>query len=106
MLDKKTIETLMLLPELDMEKAIKFRKDAINKSQLMSNMIKIGNTVKILPNITKELKSLGFTNPKVFNSLIGSSQKVYSLWEDSGQVYATIDLCQEVPIQCLELINA
>ena len=39
-------------------------------------------------------------------SIIGAEYEVYSIWEDkySKQKYATVDLCVEIPLQCLDII--
>jgi hypothetical protein len=35
----------------------------------------------------------------------GTTQEILSVWTDAdGQEYATVDLCCEIPVQCLELI--
>lgn len=36
--------------------------------------------------------------------LIGGNYFVYDMWvdEQTGQEYATVDLCLEIPMQCLE----
>ena len=34
-----------------------------------------------------------------------TEQEIFDLWEnDDGQKYATVDLCCEIPVQCLEVI--
>ena len=37
---------------------------------------------------------------------VGTEQEVFALWKDEdGQEYATVDLCCEIPIQCLKVIK-
>ena len=70
-------------------------------------MIKINDTVIIKDNLTEELMKLDFEEYCVENmkELIGTIQTVYSLWvdEDTNQQYTSIDLCVEIPVQCLEI---
>jgi hypothetical protein len=38
-------------------------------------------------------------------AFVGTEQEVFALWKnEDGQEYATIDLCCEIPVQCLEVI--
>lgn len=73
-------------------------------------MFKIGDKVKIKNNLGEELKRLEFDDYVCKNfqkTFVNTEQEIFSLWKDKydGQEYATIDLCVEIPIQCLELIN-
>lgn len=72
-------------------------------------MFTVGNKVIIKDNLGEELSRLGFDEfcvQNMSNVFIGTKQEIYAIWNDSetNQQYATIDLCVEIPIQCLELI--
>jgi len=71
-------------------------------------MIKKGNRVRIKNNLSEELIKLGFFEETIeaLEEIIGKEYTVYDLWEDERQIYATVDLCLEIPIQCLELIQS
>jgi len=69
---------------------------------------KINDKVLIKDNLLVELLRLEFTEEtaKSFSKkFTGKKKKIYDIWtdKDSEQQYATIDLCCEVPLQCLEL---
>lgn len=66
-----------------------------------------GSRVKILPNLPVVLKSLGFESDAITRVLkfVNTEQKALALWSDSGQEYVTIDLCVEIPVQCLEVLT-
>lgn len=67
-------------------------------------MIDKGDKVIIKDNLIKVLNKLDMCyDEEAFRELIGTEQKVYSIWESGNQKYATIDLCVETPIQCLEI---
>jgi hypothetical protein len=70
----------------------------------------IGNEVRVLPNLPEELKKLGFAAFDCLNGLIGQTCSICDLHQDDDinpdQWYATVDICQEVPIQCLEKISS
>lgn len=65
--------------------------------------------IKIKDNLTEELKKLGFDlipqdRMKKFE---GTEQTAYDIWKDTdGQIYVTVELCCEIPIQCCEKIDA
>lgn len=71
-------------------------------------MFKINDYVIIKNNLSEELTKLDFEEYciKSMQQLVGTKQKIYSLWveKDTQQQYATVDLCVEIPVQCLELI--
>lgn len=71
-------------------------------------MFKINDYVIIKNNLSEELTKLDFEEYciKSMQQLVGTKQKIYSLWvdKDTRQQYATVDLCVEIPVQCLELI--
>ena len=73
--------------------------------------IKTGDKIRILPNVTAELKRLGFTDPSCFDRLIGTEQTAYDVYdagqedeELKGEIFITIDLCAEMPLAAVELI--
>lgn len=72
-------------------------------------MVKVGEKVIIKDNLTEELTKLEFEDGTVemMKELIGSKYEAYTIWTDkwTGQQYATVDLCVEIPIQCLEVIE-
>ena len=72
--------------------------------------MKVGDKVIVKDNLEKELLNLKFDNEtsrSMARKFVGTVQKVLSLWtdEDSGQEYATVDLCCEIPVQCLEIVK-
>lgn len=71
-------------------------------------MVKVGDKVKIKDNLTDELRRLTFeksTCEIMSEAFVGTEQEVFALWKnEDGQEYATIDLCCEIPVQCLEVI--
>lgn len=71
--------------------------------------MKIRDSVIVKDNLKSELKRLTFdeiTCEDMAEKFIGTKQEIFDLWidEESGQEYATIDLCCEIPVQCLELV--
>ena len=70
--------------------------------------MKVGNKVIVKDNLEEELRKLTFdedTCKSMAERFAGTEQKVFELWEDeNGQEYATVDLCCEIPVQCLEVI--
>ena len=72
--------------------------------------MKVGDRVKIKNNLKEELKKLTFENctcERMQKQFANTEQEIFSLWkdEDSGQEYATVDLCCEIPVQCLEVLQ-
>ena len=69
-------------------------------------MIKVGDSVTVKDNLVEELSKLEFEDYVIetMKELIGNNYFVYDIWidEDNRQRYATVDLCLEIPIQCLE----
>lgn len=70
----------------------------------------IGDKIRIKNNLEEELLNLGFTKSSskgMQERFANTKQEVLSTWtdEDSGQKYVTVDMCCEVPIQCVEVIN-
>jgi len=82
----------------------------MNDSNLVigDKTFKIGSEVRIKENLLDEMRKLEFEESSIesMSVLIGKEKEVYFLWIDrpSGQAYATVDLCCEIPIQCLELL--
>jgi len=68
-------------------------------------MIKVNSKVIIKSNLCDELEKLEFNKYDIesMRELVGTTQKVFALWEDKElkQKFATIDLCVEIPLQCL-----
>lgn len=62
----------------------------------------------IKDNLIEELKRLEIeiANEEYYKNLVGTKQTAYCIWEDKfsddKQKYVTIDLCLEIPIQCVE----
>ena len=74
-------------------------------------MVKIGDTVRIKDNLCEELTRLEFEEGcvEMMRELIGRTyDEVFDIWEDefddNGQKYATVDLCVEIPLQCLDVL--
>ena len=69
-------------------------------------MIKIGDSVVIKENLVEKLIKLEFDDHiiEMMKKLIGNKYFVYDIWNDkqTNQEYVTVDLCLEIPIQCLE----
>ena len=69
---------------------------------------KVGDKVKVKNNLKDVLLGLTFaqsTSDNMQENFAGTTQEIYNLWTDEdGQEYATVDLCCEIPVQCLELI--
>ena len=72
--------------------------------------MKAGDRVLVKDNLAKELIRLKFDVRTVNNMVrrfVGSTITIQSLWTDDldGQQYATVDLCCEIPVQCLEVVK-
>jgi hypothetical protein len=68
--------------------------------------MKVGNKVIVKDNLEEELIKLTFdksTAKEMANRFVGTKQEIFALWTDKedGQEYATVDLCCEIPVQCL-----
>lgn len=72
--------------------------------------MKIGDKVIVKNNLREELRKLKFdetTCEAMEERFVGTICEVFNLWKsesEDGQEYATVDLCCEIPIQCLEVI--
>ena len=68
----------------------------------------VGDKVIVRDNLKDELKKLTFddsTCESMHERFANTEQEIFDLWEnDDGQKYATVDLCCEIPVQCLEVI--
>ncbi len=71
--------------------------------------LKVGDKVIVKDNLKDELKKLTFdtgTCECMQERFANTKQEVFALWKnDDGQEYATVDLCCEIPVQCLEVID-
>lgn len=71
--------------------------------------MKIGDKVIVKNNLEEELLKLTFskeTSERMVEHFVGTEQEVFALWtNEDGQVYATVDLCCEIPVQCLEIVK-
>lgn len=71
--------------------------------------MKVGDKVIIKNNLEEELLKLEFDNETsrgMAKKFVGTTQKVFDLWiDEDGQEYATVDLCCEIPVQCLEIVK-
>lgn len=71
--------------------------------------MKIGDRVIVKNNLEEELLKLTFgkeTTKRMAEHFVGTEQEVFALWtNEDGQVYATVDLCCEIPVQCLEIVK-
>lgn len=69
--------------------------------------MKVGDKVIVKDNLESELRKLTFheeTCIAMAESFVGTEQEVLALWTNNdGQEYATVDLCCEIPVQCLEV---
>lgn len=72
------------------------------------SMIKVGDKVKVKENLPKVMRELGFIReeiPPFCRRFVNTTQEVFSIWtSDDGTEYATVDLCCEIPTQCLEVL--
>lgn len=71
--------------------------------------MKIGDIVIVKNNLEEELLKLKFdeiTSKSMAERFVGTKQEIFQLWtdEESGQEYATVDLCCEIPVQCLRKV--
>lgn len=71
-------------------------------------MIKVGDKVRVKENLPKAMRELEFIEeeiPSFCRKFVNTEQEVFSIWtDDDGTEYATVDLCCEIPLQCLEVI--
>ena len=69
--------------------------------------MEVGDKIRIKFNLLHEMKRLEFDDD-IINSFCtkysGTIQKILAIWSDGDQEYVTIDLCCEVPIQCIEVV--
>lgn len=70
--------------------------------------MKVGDKVIVKDNLEEELIKLTFweeTAKGMAERFVGTKQEIFALWTDdeSGQEYATVDLCCEIPVQCLQV---
>lgn len=56
----------------------------------------------VLNNLSNVLKSLEFENPNCLD-YIWKEIEILDIWEDEWTKYATIELCCEIPLECLEI---
>lgn len=70
--------------------------------------MKIGDKVIVKNNLREELRKLKFdktTCEAMEERFTGTICEVFNLLKsEDGQEYATVDLCCEIPVQCLEVI--
>ena len=70
--------------------------------------MKIGDKVIVKNNLREVLRKLTFdetTCEAMEARFAGTICEVFNLWKnEDGQEYATVDLCCEIPVQCLEVI--
>lgn len=80
-----------------------------NKKITRRNIVKVGNKVIVKANLEEELRKLTFdefTCKHMAEHFVGTEQEVFALWKnEDGQEYATVDLCCEIPVQCLDVIK-
>ena len=71
--------------------------------------MKIGDKVVVKDNLKDELLKLTFdkiTCENMAEHFVGTEQQILALWaNEDGQGYATVDLCCEIPVQCLDVIS-
>lgn len=71
--------------------------------------MKVGDRVIVKDNLESELRRLTFhedTCVGMAEHFVGTEQEIFALWRnDDGQEYATVDLCCEIPVQCLEVMS-
>lgn len=71
--------------------------------------MKVGDKVVVKDNLESELRRLTFdesTCKNMAEHFIGTEQEIFALWtNEDGQEYATVDLCCEIPVQCLEVMS-
>lgn len=71
--------------------------------------MQVGDKVIVKDNLKDELLKLTFheeTCENMAEHFTGTEQEIFALWtNEDGQEYATVDLCCEIPVQCLEVIG-
>ncbi len=70
--------------------------------------IKVGDTIVVKDNLAQRLQELGFEMdiPDFCNKFVGTTQRAYAIWKDEdGKKYVTIDMCVEIPIECVEKVT-
>lgn len=74
-------------------------------------MLKINQKVRVRENLKDELIKLGFSkysSEKLQDKFVNTVQNIYQIWKDDeidNQYWATIEMCVELPLQCLEEIE-
>ena len=71
--------------------------------------MKAGDKVRVKENLPKVMRELGFIKeeiPDFCRRFVNTTQEVFAIWhdDDTNTDYATVDLCCEIPLQCLEVI--
>lgn len=72
--------------------------------------MKVGDKVKVKENLPKVMRDLGFIKEEIpdFCRRFGkTTQEILPIWhdEDTNIDYATVDLCCEIPMECLEIVS-
>lgn len=72
--------------------------------------MKAGGKVKVKENLPKVMRELGFDENciKIFcRQFVNTTQEIFQIWHngESNTDFATVDLCCEIPLQCLEVIE-
>lgn len=74
-------------------------------------MLNIGQKVIVKDNLYSELIKLRINKKSselIHNEYVGTIQHIYHIWKDDeieDQYWATIEMCVELPLQCLEEYN-
>ena len=68
-------------------------------------MIKKGDKIKVKDNVVSELLKLGFDSGSAKSMIVfeNTEQTALDVYEDEGNIYVTVELCCEIPLQCCEI---
>jgi len=69
-------------------------------------MILKGDKIRVKDNVVSELLNLGFeeSSSKSMKMFENTEQTAHDVYEHKGQTYITVDLCCEIPLQCVEKV--
>lgn len=73
--------------------------------------MKVGDKVLVKDNLKEVMERIGFEKECIENFVprfVGTVQEIFSIWhsDDSDTDYATVDLCCEIPLECLEAVSS
>lgn len=97
------VPNLEKMEEFDYDDLYDYAKENDFQLFIFNDDIKVGDSIIIRSNLINEYKKLGTYTSQNIKDLIGTEQEVLAVYKDnnSKQKYVTIDLCVEIPIQCV-----